>query len=340
VRGRPKHDRRRADRKVFVFRERRRPRWRRWFPFILSALIALVAPMIAYGQTAGDSLTLAWTDTGDDSTIGTATQTELRLFTAPITLSNWDVATMVPGAPTPGPSGTAETMIVRGLTNGVTYYFAVRLADEAGNWSDISNIVRWDWSLDADAPSAQQGLTAKRTGGTVHLSWTANTESDLAGYNVYRATSAGGPFTRINPSLVTGPIYDDSSLPASDLLWYAVTALDQGGNESAKSAAVSVSGTDKFGITLLPPYPNPSAVGGPVDIPMFVTSAPSGARLDILDSGGRRVRRFDLGSLPAGNQEVVWDGKNDASLQTVPGVYSAVLGGHGLTGIVRLVRSP
>ena len=115
---------------------------------------------------------------------------------------------------------------LRGLTSGVTYYFAVRLADEAGNWSDVSNIVRWDWSLDADAPSAPQGLTAKRTGGTVHLAWTANTESDLAGYNVYRATSAGGPFTRINPSLVTGPIYDDSSLPASDLLWYAVTALD------------------------------------------------------------------------------------------------------------------
>src|SRR5207247_1901889 len=124
--------------------------------------------------------------------------------------------------------------------------------------------------LDADAPSAPQGLTAKRTGGTVHLAWTANTESDLAGYNVYRATSAGGPFTRINPSLVTGPIYDDSSLPASDLLWYAVTALDQGGNESAKSAAVSVSGTDKFGITLLPPYPTRRAGGGPVGRPGVV----------------------------------------------------------------------
>jgi len=264
----------------------------------------------------------------------------MRMSTAAITLSNWDQATVVPGVRAPGPSGTAETMVVRGLTNGVTYYFAVRLADEAGNWSDVSNVVRWDWSLDETVPAAPQGLTAKRTGGTVHLGWTANTETDLAGYNVYRATSAGGPFARINTSLVTGTSYDDSSLPASDVLWYAVAALDQSGNESAKSAAVSVSGTDKLGITLLPPYPNPSAAGAAVKLPMLVTSTTSGVRLDIQDSGGRRVRRFDLGSLPPGNQEIVWDGTNEMGRQTAPGVYSAVLGGHGLTGVVRLVRVP
>ena len=37
----------------------------------------------------------------------------------------------------------------------------------------------------------------------VVLDWANNTETDLAGYNVYRSTTSGGPYAKVNPSLVS-----------------------------------------------------------------------------------------------------------------------------------------
>jgi flagellar hook assembly protein FlgD len=77
-----------------------------------------------------------------------------------------------------------------------------------------------------------------------------------------------------------------------------------------------------------------------VRIPVLVSDSPAGVRLDVLDSGGRRVRHFDLSTLAPGASEVVWDGRNDAGRLVAPGVYSAFLVGDGLAQVVRMVRVP
>jgi hypothetical protein len=330
--------RRRARRAAYG--ARRRPPWRRWFPVIVVVLVALAAPLLAHGQALPDSVVLGWTATGDDGLSGTATTAELRLSGSPITLANWDLATLVPGVPAPGPSGTAETAVVRGLTPGATYYFALRTGDEAGNWSGVSNLVMWNGILDTTPPAAPSGLVATRSGGTVRLIWAANSEPDLAGYSVYRGASAAGPFTRINDSLLVDARDDDANLPGGqDVAWYRLVALDLSGNASPMGMAVSVSLAGPA-IALKPAYPNPSPLSGPVRIPVIISDSPGGARLDILDSGGHRVRRIDLGSLPPGSSDIVWDGRNDAGRLVAPGVYSALLTGHDLAQVVRLVRVP
>ena len=43
----------------------------------------------------------------------------------------------------------------------------------------------------------------------VGLTWVAST-STVIGYNVYRGTVAGGPFTKINSALVSGLTYSDT----------------------------------------------------------------------------------------------------------------------------------
>ena len=333
-------DRRRPGRKVFVVRERRRPRWRRWFPVIVSILLAITAPILAYGQSLPDSVTIGWTDTGDDGMSGTATTTEVRMSTSPITPSNWSQATLVPGAPSPGPAGTVETLVVRGLTNGTVYYFAVRLSDEVGNWSDLSNVIRWDWNPDTTPPAIPSGVAATHSGKSIQLSWTANGETDLAGYNVYRAGVAGGPYTRVNSTLVTGPSHLDSSLPATGIVWYGVGAVDQSGNESGMSTPLAVSVREDIGIRIFPVYPNPSPISTPVTISL--RTAPTGGvvRLDILDGGRRRVRGYPVSSLAEGVQEIVWDGRNEAGRPVVPGVYTAVLRGPGYTGWSPIVKVP
>jgi hypothetical protein len=74
---------------------------------------------------------------------------------------------------------------------------------------------------------------------TVALSWTASTSS-VAGYNVYRSTTDGSGYSKINASLVSGVTYTDSStLQSSTTYYYVTTAVDASGNESAFSNQAS-----------------------------------------------------------------------------------------------------
>jgi len=70
----------------------------------------------------------------------------------------------------------------------------------------------------------------------VELVWTANLESDLAGYNVYRREERK-PLQKINKELVRVPIYRDSSIALQHHYFYEVTAVDLSGNESRPSTA-------------------------------------------------------------------------------------------------------
>ncbi len=57
----------------------------------------------------------------------------------------------------------------------------------------------------------------------VGLSWTASTDT-VAGYHVYRATNAAGPFARLTPSLLTTTSFNDTSVPAG-VYTYMVRAV-------------------------------------------------------------------------------------------------------------------
>lgn len=326
-------------------------RWRRRsgrtlvLPLGVGLLLALLLPALAWAQGAGaDSVTLAWTAPGDDNAIGRATTYDVRMSTSQITSANFASATAVAGAPAPANAGTRQTMTVRGLTRGTTYWFAIKTVDDAGNWSAISNVVRWDWILDTAPPSAPSGLAASMQGSDGRVQWSANGEPDLAGYNVYRATSQNGTYTRVNAAMVTGTQFTDTALPAGvSQVWYKVTALDGSGNESARSAAValSLSGTGGAlaGWSLEPAYPNPSRGGQPVSLPVTVASTGTG-EIQIADAARRLVRRIDLRGLSTGPQTVVWDGLNDAGRPVAPGVYTVWIVAGSDRRSVRVVRTP
>ncbi len=92
---------------------------------------------------------------------------------------------------------------------------------------------------DTTAPAAPTGLVAVAGTGSVDLLWNANSENDLAGYHVYRATNASGPFGRIDSQLVTTSSYTDSTVTGGTTYYYVVTAVDTSNNESAASADAS-----------------------------------------------------------------------------------------------------
>jgi fibronectin type 3 domain-containing protein len=74
----------------------------------------------------------------------------------------------------------------------------------------------------------------------VDLSWSISLETDLAGYRVYRSEQEGATGELLNPELLPTPAIRDTSVQPGHRYWYAVTAVDHAGNESAPSAPVAV----------------------------------------------------------------------------------------------------
>jgi hypothetical protein len=101
---------------------------------------------------------------------------------------------------------------------------------------------------DVFPPSVPAGLQAAYSGEGqkpfIDLIWAPVTNSDLAGYNVYRAEAIGavvGQPVKMNSGLVQSPSYRDSAVASGKTYSYSVSALDVRGNESQRSEATSES---------------------------------------------------------------------------------------------------
>lgn len=69
---------------------------------------------------------------------------------------------------------------------------------------------------------------------SVSLSWT-DTNSGVAGYNVYRGSTSGGPYAQINSGLDATTSYNDTAVVAGQTYYYVATAVDGSGAESGYS---------------------------------------------------------------------------------------------------------
>jgi hypothetical protein len=78
------------------------------------------------------------------------------------------------------------------------------------------------------------GLATQAASHSVSLTWT-DASTNLAGFNVYRGTTTGGPYNKITPSLVPNPAYTDSGVQAGSTYYYVTTAVDTTGAESSYS---------------------------------------------------------------------------------------------------------
>jgi hypothetical protein len=90
-----------------------------------------------------------------------------------------------------------------------------------------------------DPPAAPTGLTAAAGNETISLNWNDNNEPDLAGYNVYRSTTQGSGYSKINGLIVTDSNYVDNDVNNWTPYYYAVTAVDLAEQESDYSNEAS-----------------------------------------------------------------------------------------------------
>lgn len=99
----------------------------------------------------------------------------------------------------------------------------------SGSISFVSN------ASDASLKQTFSGAGTQTTGShSVSLTWDPST-STVAGYNLYRGTQSGGPYSRMNSTLLSSTSYDDSGVLSGRNYFYVSTAVDASNNESAFS---------------------------------------------------------------------------------------------------------
>ncbi len=91
-------------------------------------------------RNASNAIRLAWTATGDDGFVGTASEYDLRYSRSAINAANFDSATPAAGVPAPQASGAPERFTLPDMPAGSPFYVALKAADEVLNWSNISNV--------------------------------------------------------------------------------------------------------------------------------------------------------------------------------------------------------
>jgi hypothetical protein len=70
---------------------------------------------------------------------------------------------------------------------------------------------------------------------SVSLSWTASSSANISGYNVYRSSTSGGPYTQLNSGLVGATSFSDGNVASGQIYYYVTTAVDASNNQSGYS---------------------------------------------------------------------------------------------------------
>ncbi len=131
----------------------------------------------------------------------------------------------------------------------------VIITDGAGGTSSTDNLFinRMTIQNDVVAPAAPVATNATPDGATtVTINWTA--VSGAAGYDVYRAATAGGVPTKLTTTPITATTYNDTTVALNTMYYYTVKAVDAAvpaPNSSAASAEIAaqakvISGAKKW----------------------------------------------------------------------------------------------
>jgi len=146
------------------------------------------------------------------------------------------------------------------LANGTLYYLAVRSVDTSYNvsaWSPEVTVTPAVGGSDSDPPATPAGQSAgtiPATGTGIRVSWLANSEPDLLQYKIYYDDQ--GSFSSVFVGK-TEVFYNFPSFTADYLYRFQVTAIDDSGNESNRTAPVTYNPTTGFlsGPSTPPPGP-------------------------------------------------------------------------------------
>ena len=130
-----------------------------------------------------------------------------------------------------------HTETITGLQAGTTYHFRVRSTDPAGNPQASAD--QTFTTTGAVSPAAPSGLGATSSDSSIILTWTANTETDLQGYKIYRSFAPGTGSKSLIASVGKVTSYTDNGLANGTPYYYMISAFDSlsEGTKSSEATA-------------------------------------------------------------------------------------------------------
>jgi len=135
----------------------------------------------------------------------------------------------------------SHELTLTNLTADTEYYYRVGSVDRANNPPGESEIASFTTNADADTtpPSVPFDLAASGSNKQVKLTWDAQLEFDLGGFNVYRKAAGEETFTKIASGL-EATRFTDLVVENETAYEYQITAIDRQNppNESDPTAAV------------------------------------------------------------------------------------------------------
>ncbi len=193
-------------------------------------------------------------------------------------------------------------------------------------------------------PSVPKGLVATpgKKGGEVLLTWTPNTERDLAGYKIYYShDSTGFNGTEANEGPSPIPVSAIDTFKVTGLIGgktyrFAISAIDVSTNESQLSSVattvvtgINVAGQIPAEFSLSQNFPNPFNPSTTLHYSLPVRSF---VRLEVFNILGERVATLVSGEMPAGIHEVNFDASGLPS-----GVYFYRLTARSYTATMKMI---
>jgi parallel beta-helix repeat protein len=208
-------------------------------PGALGVLIGLMMTVFVGSVWAGQAV-LSWSPN---------TEPDLGGYKVHYGTASGVYTTIVDVGLTGTPSAPQHT--VTGLTDGVTYYFAVKAYDLSGNESGFSNQVSKTVSgTDTTPPVISAISSGSITSSGATITWTTNEPADTQVQ--YGTTSSYGSSTPLNTSLITSHSAGLSGLSPSTTYHFRVLSRDAAGNlaQSADNTFVTTSAPDTTAPTI------------------------------------------------------------------------------------------
>jgi Cep192 domain 4/Abnormal spindle-like microcephaly-assoc'd, ASPM-SPD-2-Hydin len=196
---------------------------------------------VTFSSKSGRKLTLSLSGTGTAAGVLSVSPTALNF-------GNVTVGTSASLGGTIGASGASVTVssassgssefVLSGLTlpltlaAGQSANFTVSFAPQTSGTA-ASSVT---FVSTANSPSESVTGTGVPAQHSVSLSWSES--SSVIGFNIYRGSASGGPYSQINTVLDARANYTDSTVAGGETYYYVTTAVDSSGNESGYSNQV------------------------------------------------------------------------------------------------------
>ncbi len=225
-------------------------------------------------------------------------------------------------------NGQVELEPERKLTGVGTMYVTATKDGYLGYWGQCT--------LEPGEDVKISNFVARRADGGVKLTWNAQHDGELLGFNLYRlevkttgngeAMRAGGEtvaenasWTKINEELIVGRgPYEYIDGVAAGSYRYKLEAITRTDPIIVGPIGIDTKALPKA-FALSQNYPNPARAA--TNISFGLPVATGNVNLRIYDLAGREIKTFELGSCAAGIKTIPWNLTDDAGRNVPAGVY-------------------